>query len=76
MPRRIFEDIKGHFGLGIFVSEKEGKRIYWHDGGDYGVGFCTAYLPENECILSVLVNVGVNNLLELQDKMLEAMALL
>jgi len=72
-PRGVFEDIGGHFGLGIFVSEKDGKKVYWHDGGDYGVGFCTAYFPGNESVLSILVNVSVD-LLSLSDEMIEAVA--
>ena len=72
-PHTVFEDIDGHFGLGVFVSDKEGDKVYWHDGGDYGVNFCTAYCPGTGNILTILSNVGVN-LLEFSEELIRLIA--
>jgi CubicO group peptidase (beta-lactamase class C family) len=56
-PHTRFDDIDGHIGLGIFVSERNGETIYWHDGGDAGVGFHTAYFPSAGYIMTVSSNV-------------------
>lgn len=69
LPRTFFEDIEGHMGLGVFVSEKNGQTIYWHDGGDSGVVFCTAYFPASGNVMTILLNVGVR-LLDFQDDLM------
>ncbi|MCL1786650.1 MAG: beta-lactamase family protein [Defluviitaleaceae bacterium] len=57
-PRVVFEDIDGHIGLGVFITEKDGETIYWHDGSDYGVGFHSAYCPATGKVLTILSNKG------------------
>ena len=59
-PRTFFDDIDGHIGLCVFVSEKEGHKIYWHDGGDYGVFSYTAYIPRTGDIITILSNVSLS----------------
>jgi len=59
-PQTVYEDINGHFGLGVFINEDEGKKIYWHSGSDYGASFHTAYIPHTESILTILANVEMN----------------
>ena len=61
-PRTKFDDIDGHFGLGIFVSERNGETIYWHDGGDAGVSFHTAYFPATGYTMTVSSNVAIKML--------------
>jgi len=73
-PRTVFEDIDGRFGLGVFVSEMQGKAVYWHDGGDYGVNFCTAYCPDTGNVLTILSNVGVD-ILGFSEEMVGLIAL-
>ena len=58
-PKFVFNDIEGHIGLGVFVSEENGERYYWHDGYDNGVNFCTAYFPKSECVLAIMANVNI-----------------
>jgi len=68
-PRTRFDDIDGHFGLGVFVIERNGETIYWHDGGDYGVNFHTAYFPSTGIVMTVLSNFGIQ-LLKFNDNLM------
>jgi len=58
-PRTRYDDIDGHIGLGVFVNEKDGETIYWHDGADCGVNFRTAYFPSTGNIMTIFTNVGI-----------------
>jgi len=70
-PKFEFDDIDGHIGLGVFVSEENGERYYWHDGYDNGVNFCTAYFPKSECMLTIMANVNIS-IGEIQDDFISA----
>ena len=59
-PHTVYEDIKGHFGLGVFIEEKEGKKIYSHSGSDFGVSFQTTHIPHNGVVLTILSNVEMD----------------
>ena len=63
-PRTIFDDINGHIGLGIFIIEKNGEKIYWHDGGDAGVTFHTAYFPSTETVMTTATNIGIKKIID------------
>ena len=58
-PRMVFDDIDGHFGLGIFVSEICGETIYWHDGSDYGVSSHTAYFSSTGNVMTMFSNAAI-----------------
>ena len=49
-----------YFGLGVQVKEKEGAKIYYHDGWVMGVSFITMYCPQTECALTIFGNVNVD----------------
>ena len=68
-PKFVFNDIEGHIGLGVFVSEENRERYYWHDGYDNGVNFCTAYFPKSECVLVIMANVNIP-ISKIQDKVI------
>jgi len=51
----------GDMGLGVYRWEEDGKvNLYYTVGGDFGVDFFSAYLPQNEMIVSALGNTEVN----------------
>ena len=58
-PRVETDFFEGHIGLGVWVSERNGVRYYWHNGLDNGVEFCTAYFPKSDCVLAIMVNVSI-----------------
>ena len=58
-PRADSDFIGGHIGLGVWVSEENGERYYWHNGLDNGVDFSTAYFPKSECVLAIMANVNI-----------------
>jgi CubicO group peptidase (beta-lactamase class C family) len=48
------------YGLGVYRSETENNLFYYAVGGDAGVDFFTAYLPEQQVSFSALGNTNVN----------------
>ena len=48
------------YGLGVYRHESENKLLYYAVGGDAGVDFFTAYLPEQQIVFSALGNTDVN----------------
>jgi len=48
------------YGLGVYRHERESKLIYYAVGGDAGVDFFTAYLPEKQIVFSALGNTTIN----------------
>ena len=67
-----FADIEGHIGLGVFVSEENGERYYWHDGYDNGVNFGTAYFPKSQGVLVIManVNIPIDTIGKIQDEVI------
>jgi CubicO group peptidase (beta-lactamase class C family) len=68
-PRVETDFFDGHMGLGVWVSERNGERYYWHNGLDNGVDSCTAYFPKSDCVLAIMANVNILDW-ELQDKVM------
>lgn len=58
-PRVDTDFFDGHIGLGVWVSEENGERYYWHNGLDNGVEFSTAYFPKSEGVLAIMANVNI-----------------
>ncbi|MDR0272943.1 MAG: beta-lactamase family protein [Clostridiales bacterium] len=48
------------YGLGVYRCELNGKLFYYAVGGDFGVDFFTAYLPEQKITISALGNTEIN----------------
>jgi len=48
------------YGLGVYRYETKNKLFYYAVGGDAGVDFFTAYLPEQQIVFSALGNTNVN----------------
>lgn len=56
---------KGHYGLGVYITEKYGVKAIWHSGGFRGVNAHLMYVPAPKITVVVLSNVnglGVNSL--------------
>ena len=60
------------YGLGVYRHETKDKLFYYAVGGDAGVDFFTAYLPEQQIVISALGNTNVNTypLIEMMFSML------
>ncbi|MCL1806256.1 MAG: beta-lactamase family protein [Oscillospiraceae bacterium] len=59
------------YGLGIYRHETENKLLYYAVGGDAGVEFFTAYLPDKKITLSAFGNTH-NNVYALMETMIAA----
>jgi CubicO group peptidase (beta-lactamase class C family) len=57
-------DVRG-VGYGWFVSERNGRDIFWHDGSRGGSRAAVALVPHAQLGVVVLSNVGATNPLEL-----------
>ena len=55
----VRSDVKS-YGLGVYRYETKNKLIYYAVGGDSGVDFFSAYLPEQKIVFSALGNTNVN----------------
>ena len=51
---------KESYGLGVYRHETENKLFYYAVGGDAGVDFFSAYLPEQQIVFSALGNTNVD----------------
>jgi CubicO group peptidase (beta-lactamase class C family) len=60
------------YGLGVYRCETENKLFYYAVGGDAGVDFFTAYLPQQQLVFSALGNTDVNTY-PLMESMFEAL---
>lgn len=49
-----------HCGLGVFVYEDQGRQVYYAVGGDFGIDFFTAYVPDLDLVVSALGNTEMN----------------
>jgi len=59
MRKRFFTP-HGDFGLGVYLDDKDGKKIYYTVGGDFGVDFFSAYLPHVDIVVSAFGNSELN----------------
>ncbi|MCL2719512.1 MAG: beta-lactamase family protein [Lachnospiraceae bacterium] len=58
-PHAKFDE-NGAYGLGVYISNRADKLVYFAVGGDCGVDCFTAYLPGREISVSALGNSNVN----------------
>ena len=49
---------KGNYGLGVFISDKDGVKVVDHGGGIEGFNTHLAYVPEKRIAIVVLGNVN------------------
>jgi len=49
---------KGDYGLGVFMSQKDGVKVVSHSGGIEGFSTWMAYVPEKKIAVVVLSNVN------------------
>ena len=54
------EDDKEGYGLGVYIHKSDKITFYYAVGGDYGVDFFTAYIPNKKLIISALGNTETN----------------
>lgn len=52
----------GHYGLGLFIEEWHGHRVYFHSGGIPGFGSRFEFMPDQQLGFVVLTNVDDNKL--------------
>ncbi len=55
------------YALGWFVREREGQRVFAHDGGNNGFVTSLEYYPESQLTIVILSNRGFAPLRELRD---------
>ncbi|WP_128544680.1 serine hydrolase [Larkinella soli] len=44
------------YGLGVFMTDYNGKQVYWHTGGAFGFVTNTCFVPEAGLGISILTN--------------------
>ncbi len=44
------------YGLGIFMTDYNGKQVYWHTGGAFGFVSNTCFVPEEKLGIAILTN--------------------
>ncbi len=48
------------YGLGVYRFDKDGRTFFYAVGGDFGVDFFTAYLPDSATTASLLCNTVID----------------
>jgi CubicO group peptidase (beta-lactamase class C family) len=44
------------YGLGVFMSDYNGRQIYYHTGGAFGFATNTCFVPEEKLAITILTN--------------------
>ncbi|MBV9989541.1 MAG: serine hydrolase [Chitinophagaceae bacterium] len=44
------------YGMGIFVTDYNGRQVYWHTGGAFGFVTNTCFVPEENLGITILTN--------------------
>lgn len=44
------------YGLGLFMTDYNGKQVYWHTGGAFGFVSNTCFVPEEKLGIAILTN--------------------
>lgn len=57
---RFYHNSSLHYGLGVWVEEIDGKRIYHHGGTEFGYFTQNIYIAEGDISITAMVNCGVN----------------
>ncbi|MDE3253227.1 MAG: serine hydrolase [Bacteroidota bacterium] len=52
------------YGLGIFMTDYNGKQVYWHTGGAFGFVTNTCFVPEAKLGIIILTNNDNQNFYE------------
>lgn len=45
------------YGLGVFMTDYNGKQVYWHTGGAFGFVSNTCFVPEEKLGIVILTNM-------------------
>lgn len=63
----------GAYGLGVFMTDYNGKMVYWHTGGAFGFVTNTCFVPEENLAITILTNNDNQNFFEaLRYQLLDA----
>jgi CubicO group peptidase (beta-lactamase class C family) len=54
----------GGYGLGVFITEYNGRMVYWHTGGAFGYVTNTCFIPEEKLAFTILTNNDNQNFFE------------
>ncbi|HEX8333151.1 MAG TPA: serine hydrolase domain-containing protein [Segetibacter sp.] len=52
------------YGLGVFMSDYNGRQIYYHTGGAFGFVTNTCFVPEEKLAITILTNNDNQNFFE------------
>eukprot|EP01136_Pigoraptor_vietnamica_P012418 Opistho-1_new@52325 len=52
------------YGLGVFMTDYNGKQVYWHTGGAFGFVTNTCFVPEENLGITILTNNDNQNFFE------------
>ena len=65
------DDDEETYGLGVYHLKENDKLVHFAVGGDSGVGFCTAFYPKSNVVISCFSNTGWLSFYNLIGNMLE-----
>lgn len=61
------------YGLGVFMTDYNGKQVFWHTGGAFGFVTNTCFVPEENLGITILTNNDNQNFFEaLRYQLLDA----
>jgi CubicO group peptidase (beta-lactamase class C family) len=52
------------YGLGVFMTDYNGKQVFWHTGGAFGFVTNTCFVPEERLGITILTNNDNQNFFE------------
>lgn len=52
------------YGLGVFMTDYNGKQVFWHTGGAFGFVTNTCFVPEEKLGITILTNNDNQNFFE------------
>lgn len=52
------------YGLGVFMTDYNGRQVYWHTGGAFGFVTNTCFVPEEKLAITILTNNDNQNFFE------------
>ena len=52
------------YGLGVFMTDYNGKQVFWHTGGAFGFVTNTCFVPEENLGITILTNNDNQNFFE------------
>ncbi len=57
---RFYQGSDFYYGLGVFVEDIGGQRLYHHGGTEFGYYTQNIYIPEQDTSITAFANCGVN----------------